>query len=151
MESIVYQALGQDEIGRIRPLWDRLRLLTREMTTHFKQYYEELAFDVRMAKLARPGTRSRVEVARDGRDGPIMGYAIGSISADGVGEIDSFYVDERFRRRGIGARLLERITAWLNEQGVEQIVVFTAYENREVLALYERFGLYPRLIQLNRK
>jgi GNAT superfamily N-acetyltransferase len=151
MPGIVYGVLDRSEIQLIRPLWDQLRLLTREMTTHFKEYYEKLDFDERTEKFFRDGMRVCVEVARDGEGGEVVGYAIGSVDAEQNGEIDSFYVDERYRRRGIGARLLERILAWMTEQEPVQCAILTAYENREVLPLYEKLGFYPKLVMLNRK
>jgi ribosomal protein S18 acetylase RimI-like enzyme len=151
MSTIIYETFARDEIYLVRSLWERLRLFTRDTTTHFEQYYEELDFEERIAKLDKPGTEARIDVARDERSGAIVGYSIASVNADRLGELDSFYVDERFRGRGIGEGLLERSLGWMERQDPRDCVILTAYENDAVLPLYARFGFYPRLVMLYRK
>lgn len=151
MPHIVYQTIDRKEIQRIRPLWDDLRVFTREMTTHFKEHYASLDFDERMARLDREGTRVRIDIARTGERGAIVGYALGTVNAEGVGEIASFWVDAGYRRMGIGRALLERTLDWLDAQDTGEVMILTAFENRDALSIYERFGFFTHLVLLHRK
>jgi GNAT superfamily N-acetyltransferase len=149
--SIVYQILDRDEIHQIRPLWDELRIFTRDMTSHFAAYYEQLDFEERIQKFFQPGIQVRIDVAVADPGGRIVGYAIASIDRQGAGELDSFFVHESFRQLGIGKNLLERSVGWMKSRGSTGIRIMTAFENREALALYERLGFFPHLIELNNK
>lgn len=151
MPSIVYETIDRKDIQLIRPLWNDLRLFTRDTTTHFKEHYENLDFDERMARLDREGTRARIDIARDGESDAIVGYSLGTVNAEGTGELASFYVDEGHRRMGIGTALLERTLGWIEEQSPRETMILTAFENRDALSLYGRFGFFPHLVTLNRK
>ena len=149
MTAIAYDNPPLEEIHQIRPLWDELRIYTRDINTHFKSYYENLDFEERIQKFSQPGVRANIDVAIDRASGRIVGYALASVDAEQMGELDSFYVLEEFRRMGIGDELLTRAIAWMKRQKPRQMMILTAVQNREVLALYARHGFYPRLIMLN--
>jgi len=149
--NFVYEAIELDEIELIRPLWDELRLFTRDMSTHFTRYYEDLDWNERIEKFSDPAVQTRIDVAREGEGGRVVGYALASVSSERVAELGSFYVDAGFRHRGIGERLLEGVVEWMVDQDPKECVILTAYENEAVLPLYERFGFFPRLVMLNRK
>jgi GNAT superfamily N-acetyltransferase len=148
MPAIVYDTLPLEEIHQVRPLWEGLRIFTREITTHFKTYYQNLDFDERIRKFFKPGMRVQIDIAVDSASGRIAGYALASIDPAGTGELDSFFVLQDYRRLGIGEQLLVRSIGWMKQQGPKEMMILTAFENREVLALYERLGFFPRLIQL---
>jgi GNAT superfamily N-acetyltransferase len=151
MPSIAYETIEREDIELIRPLWDDLREFTGEMTTHFAKHYANLDFDERMARLDREGTRVRIDIARDRERDAIVGYALGTVNAEGVGELASFWVAEDFRRMGIGGTLLDRNLDWMGAQDTSEVMILTAFENRNALSIYERFGFFPHLVLLHRK
>jgi ribosomal protein S18 acetylase RimI-like enzyme len=151
MSEVVFETLESEQKEAIRPLWDELRRLTRDMSTHFARHYEELDWNESVQKFVDPAVETRIDVARDGEGGRIVGYVIGSVDRARVAEVDSFYVAEPYRGRGIGRQLLERSVSWIMERCPGECRIFTAYENRAALRLYERLGFYPRLVLLNKK
>ncbi|MEI8044903.1 MAG: N-acetyltransferase family protein, partial [Verrucomicrobiota bacterium] len=52
----------------------------------------------------------------------------------------SIYVDARFRRRGVGRRLLEALIAAAREQDYHALIGAIDAENQASLALHERLG-----------
>ena len=93
--------------------------------------------------------------------GRIVGYCVSSISggadsagahtagpdyAGRVGEIDSLFVLDEFRGRGIGTELVRRALVWLREREPGQIIVVALAENVAATEFYKRFGLMPRAV-----
>jgi len=72
-----------------------------------------------------------------------IAYCITTVSADGCGEIDSMFVEEHFRKCGIGSELVRRAIAWLDSVGASSKVVTVAHGNERALAFYGRFGFHP--------
>ena len=71
----------------------------------------------------------------------------------GTAEI-SVYVDEEFRRRGVGQRLLEQAIARASSLGITALVGFIFGHNEPSLKLFqrlgfERWGFFPGVAQLD--
>ena len=80
----------------------------------------------------------------------VVGYCVTIINED-LGEIESLYVDQPFRKMGIGNCLVTRALNWLNNQSVKTKRVNVAVGNEEVLRFYGRHGFLPRSITLEQK
>lgn len=148
MTDVCYDILDRKDINLIRPIWDRLRLFTVEMTTHHKRYFRELDFDDNTRKFKKADAKVRFDIARDGKGGPIIGFSACLIDGDNIGEFVHFFVDEAYRNKGVGKTLMKRSLEWFREQGPKDIQIFTAYENDPAVSIYKEFGFYPRAIQL---
>lgn len=78
-------------------------------------------------------------------EGEVAGYATldryrGRRAAfDAVREL-SYYIDERWRRRGIASRLIEAMRARCDAIAVDTLIAFVLGHNAPSLALLERFG-----------
>jgi len=79
----------------------------------------------------------------------IVGYAIVEMTRDEDpwrpklkirGHIQNLAVDPRFRRRGIGRKLIEAILSLLREQGVESVWLETRESNSTARAFYSKIG-----------
>ena len=77
-----------------------------------------------------------------------LGYCISSIDSSGVGEIESIFVDEACRGRGVGATLMEAALGWMDRVGVKGKRVVVVSGNEEVLAFYERFGFRAKNVEM---
>ena len=55
----------------------------------------------------------------------------------------SMFVDPSQRGRGVGAALVERVTAWVRTLGAERLFLWATSTNRPAIALYERCGFAP--------
>jgi ribosomal protein S18 acetylase RimI-like enzyme len=93
--------------------------------------------------------------------GRIVGYCVSSVSggadsagcqsagshaAEQVGEIDSLFVLDEFRGRGIGTELVRRALVWLRGREPGKIIVVALAENVAATEFYKRFGLMLRAV-----
>ncbi len=54
--------------------------------------------------------------------------------------VDSLIVQERYRRQGIGRRLMERVHTWARERGIREIELNVFEFNDTAIRLYEQLG-----------
>lgn len=78
---------------------------------------------------------ARCIVAVDGRD-DVVGVGSG-ISYGPIGLVGNMIVDERWRRRGVGAAVLESVLDFLGARGATRLELMATDEGRP---LYERYG-----------
>ena len=72
-------------------------------------------------------------------DGIITGYILFSKLID-EGEVLSFAVDEKFRRKGIGKKLLEKAVNAFNVLNVQKVFLEVRKHNFAAIELYKSFG-----------
>ncbi len=96
--------------------------------------------DIQMAYIDPPG--NSFWVAQSGTE-PGVGDVVGMIGVqqhdDGVGEIRRLRVDQAFRRRGIGSRLLETAVVFCRDRGYLKIALDTFVEREPAIRLFEKF------------
>jgi len=142
---------GQDELlDAVEPLWWKLVEHHKMRSEHFRQEFEAINFDIRKRMLedkARDGL-VWVEIAQDYASQKAVGYCISSINRYKQGELESIYVENEFRGKGIGENLVKRSLNWMDEQGSSGKTLVVAKGNEEVLGFYARFGFLPRQILL---
>jgi ribosomal protein S18 acetylase RimI-like enzyme len=147
---ITYRTLARDDIASVRPLWEALNRLHQERSADFKEHFRTTTFERRIEKfLALPDDRLYVRAAED--SGAIVGYVVATVSAGGAGEIDSIFIEDEYRARGVGRALMEQALVWLSGAGCGEISVGVAGGNEETFGFYRRFGFYPRMTILVRK
>jgi ribosomal protein S18 acetylase RimI-like enzyme len=75
------------------------------------------------------------------KDGEVIGYIAVTISqAKSLGRIADMVVDARFRRQGIGSKLIERALEYMREQGVRLAKIETLTNNEAGQAAYPKHG-----------
>jgi ribosomal protein S18 acetylase RimI-like enzyme len=85
------------------------------------------------------GTENRCAIAE--ADGAWVGMAVGSqVRVERHAHLYGMWVDPRFRRSGLGARLVEAVVAWAAARGAPAIELDVTETNRDALAFYERCG-----------
>ena len=149
---IHYESGDGRSLQRVAPLWRKLRAYHVRRASAFATEIAATPFSLRaQALLAKSGEeRLRVDVARDSTNHTDIGYCISSVDSNGQGEIDSLFVDRRYRGRNIGESLVRRALAWLRKKRVSRIVVGVVTGNEETFAFYSRFGFKPRATLLAR-
>jgi len=146
---ITYLTLAKDDIGRIRPLWEALNRHHLERSTDFKEHFRTNTFERRIEKLhALPEDRVYIETAQE--SGTLVGYVVASVSDSGAGEINSIFIDGKYRTRGVGRDLMEGALEWLSGSGCSAIIAEVAEGNEETFGFYRRFGFCPRMTTLVR-
>ncbi|MGH8141154.1 MAG: hypothetical protein ACREU2_01340, partial [Steroidobacteraceae bacterium] len=101
--QLLYRDVGAQGIDGVRPLWEKLRAHHAGLSPRFGEAVRVGTFDVRKRKLLEKGNANgiRVDLVLDILADMRVSYCISTVSDDGVGEIDSIYVEERFRGIGI--------------------------------------------------
>ena len=132
----------------IQPLWEQLNQHHASSSPHFKQDFAAYTFEQRKTKLLKKHEKNtvRIDVAKINQRA--VAYIVYASCANKVGEIESIYVDERYRGQGLGNTLMERALTWLDAQNIEEKVIDIAVGNEEAACFYARFGFYPRIIKL---
>lgn len=150
--SVSFRELMPAEFHVIRPLWERLNQQHASYDTPFASEIASRPFNDRLSELCDELTakRLRIEVASIVPDGPPIAYGIASISAEGVGEIDSLFVSPEHRRCGIASSLMTNALKWLRAGGAITQRVEVLHPNAKAVAFYRRFGFEPRNIELQK-
>ncbi len=149
MGTIDITGVPLSEIEIIRPLWEKLRLHHLRRAQDFSGYYETFTFERRIHKFLDEGIDINIEVARDG--GIVIGYCISTIDRCGRGEVDSLFIEEKYRREGIGTDFMRRAIDWIDGQGATEIAIVVAAGNEEALPFYRRYGFSPAYTTLKLK
>lgn len=148
--EVFYCDVAAEDIDAVRSLWEKLNAHHAELSPRFGKALRVRTFDARRQELLAKsgGDRIRVDLASVGSGNPAVAYCITTISDDGVGEIDSIYVEEHLRGQGVGSELMRRALAWLENKKVTAKIVSVMSGNEEALAFYRRFGFHPRTVLL---
>jgi GNAT superfamily N-acetyltransferase len=91
------------------------------------------------------------------RDGEVVGYVYAGIEPlswkelrDTAGFVHDVVVDERARRTGVAAALMDAAIAWVRAQGVGSVMLWTAAQNEGAQALFSRLGFRRTMIEMTR-
>ena len=142
---------SHEHLDLIRSLWEELNTHHAVVSTSFSQDFQANTFEQRKDKLHKryAGGQLRVDLAQAA--GQPVGYLISGLSADGVGEIESIYIQAAYRSQAIGENLMQRALDWLDAEGAYTKVIEVAVGNERVYNFYARFGFYPRVTTLQQK
>ena len=145
---------GEAELlDHISALWESLNELHGTLSPHFHEAFEKRTFHDRKEELIAKSQvgRLRIDIACTRGQRKAIGYCVSTVDREGNGEIDSIFVEESYRHRGIARQLMTSATSWLESLGVNQKRVVVAFGNDEVLSFYTKFGFYPRSFTLFHK
>lgn len=144
---------GKDKIDLIQPLWEKLNLHHLEKSPYFKDRYKSFTWNERKQMLISKSADLVLFYVIDTGNNEIIGYCISSVEKDdsSVGEIDSLYIDEKYRKLGIGINLLQESVYWLESKKVKTQKIIVSYGNEDVLDLYKKMGFFPLNITLQKK
>lgn len=148
--AVAWRVLSGEGLDEIRPLWEKLRAYHAPLFSHFPGEGPPFVFEPRKKGLLAKAAagRIRVELASRVSDNTNVAYCVSTITADGCGEVDSLFVDECLRSRGIGGQLVRNALAWMDVEGASSKVVNVAHANAAALAFYAQFGFLPRTVLL---
>jgi len=148
--NLRFECGGPELIDAIEELWRQLALHSSEHSVDFAEHYASRSFDQRRKELKARAERGklRIDIAREGTSDQNLGYCVSSVDEQGLGTIESLFVREDERGRGIGDILMGRSLEWLKENMARSTVVFTVYGNEGVLPFYYRYGFRPKALML---
>lgn len=70
----------------------------------------------------------------------IVGFVVAERPARQVAHIITIDVVEPWRRRGVGAKLMDAVESWASEQGLRMIYLETAEDNSSAQRFYQKRG-----------
>jgi len=139
--------LDRKRIADIKGLWEELNALHGRLSQNFKKHFDSFTFKDRVKQLAEKSNLS-LFVAND--KGTYVGYCI--VTSDkGKGEIDSIYIQPKYRGKGIGNQLMIKAIDWLKKQNCRDINIYVAEGNDSVLGFYEKYGFKKRSVVLQKR
>lgn len=166
MDAVAITRAGADAIDRVRALWLELHRHHQAVGGAPLGPYvgDEPSWSARRAMYARllAEPHGSFLLLAD-RAGALVGYAMVAVSpvedtwlhdtwrtGPLVAEIETMAVTADARGQGIGARLLERIDAELDDAGIRDVVVGAFATNAGAIRLYERHGFRAAWTYLTR-
>lgn len=151
MPHITYVSGNKSLINQIQPLWQELNQHHLCNSLYFKDYYQKLTFQERKRAILQRalGGEIHVDLAFDGE--MLVGYCVSSIEKVLTGEIDSIFIDSKYRRQGIGRELMQKALTWLDSVGAKKKIVSVGVGNEQAYGFYAKFGFLPRRTMLEQK
>lgn len=73
-------------------------------------------------------------------EGAIVGCVIVTPTEEGVGKLSKLFVARRYRRQGVGRKLMEQALQAALEHNYSRLVIHTRARYREAIAFYESSG-----------
>lgn len=143
---VTYTELPQEDLDRLQPLWEKLRDHHTALAGAFRAQLEGRTWAERRRELLEKsrGGGLYLDIARDGD--ATVGYCITTLDAGKQAELESIYIEEAWRRHGIGTAFMQRALAWMDARGAERRRIGIAAGNEGAIAFYRRFGFEPRTV-----
>lgn len=148
---MTFTAGGAELLEQIAPLWHELRSHHASLDPVWREGLLAASFESRKAGLLckSAGGELLVLLARaTDSAAQSIAYCVCTVTAAGDGEVDSLFVTESHRRRGIGDALMSRAMAWLFSRATASLAVEVMACNADALRLYERYGFRQRTVRM---
>ena len=143
--KIQYNEGNETLLSFVKPLWEKTRDFHSSISPYFSEKFSSQNFEWRKEGLLEQAQNGQMKVslAKDLENDRYIGYCISVISNREVGEIESIYIEEEYRRNGIASNLMNRALSWMDENSVKSKKISIAVGNEEVIKFYQKFGFYP--------
>lgn len=136
----------------VQPLWEKLNKYHEGMSIYFKDAFKNFTFETRKSKfISNEHIKVNVDLIRNTNADLYIGYCISTLDKDLSGEIDSLFIDEKYRGFGLGDNLMKRALLWLDSNHAVKKVIGVASGNEGVLGFYKHYGFYKRKVILEQK
>lgn len=143
---------GNEELlDEIKLLWEATNREHHKKSIDFKELYEKNTYNIRKSEFLKISQNGEIFIAiAQNKLHQNIGYCVSSI-VNKVGMIESIYIMEDYRKRGIANELMLISLDWIKKHNPEKVSLTVAVGNEEVLSFYKKFGFYPRLIEMEQK
>lgn len=146
---IRYLTGEKEYFQEVKPLWEKLNHHHLSKNPDAKKFYASFTFERRISKLEGK-QKIRVVVAQDDLYGENIGYCLSSIH-EGEAKIESLYVADAYRKKGIGKTLVQDAVAWMEFHQIEKKTISIAKGNEEAFGFYEKMGFCLRNYVFSKK
>ena len=143
-----YRIYDQTGLDLIEPLWQKLNQHHAEQGSAFAADYAANTFAQRKRELLAKAAMGRFHlvIAWDKTSGQAVAYCASSAVPQGVGEVESLYLDPGERSLGMGKHLVKDALQWMDSLGVKKKKVVVYSGNEEVVGFYEKMGFKTRYL-----
>jgi ribosomal protein S18 acetylase RimI-like enzyme len=149
MNNFEFVTGGIELIDFVQPLWEKLNKHHQANSNYFKNRFENLKFEDRKDKFVSDNNLNvKIDLIKDKYTDLYIGYCISTINKELIGEIDSLFIEEEYRKYGLGDELITRAIAWLDKGQVKTKIITVAEGNENVLDFYKRHGFYKMRMTL---
>lgn len=148
--SIVEKDISEVEL--MKQLWESLNAVHLDKSTYFKKKFEKFTFERRMESIYVKAQKGKIklDLLLDKDNGMYIGYCLSSIE-EKLGEIESIYIEDKYRKFGLGDKLMKNALSWFELNTITNIQINVVYANDEAVPFYERYGFYIGNYVLKRK
>ena len=162
MSEVLLRPAETRELDRLSELWLALLAHHAEAGARFAPAAEASAQcrSELSRRLSQADTFFHVAALPGSGSGPapLAGFCLGRIlrrpplfRETQRGEIESLFVADSFRRRGVGTLLVEGALAWMRQQGVSRVELAVDTRNPSGRAFWERLGFVQTMEIRERK
>ncbi|MEG0308466.1 MAG: GNAT family N-acetyltransferase [Clostridium sp.] len=149
--GIITKQITLEEIGILEKPLDKLHEYHNSKSKYFSGSFPVVTFEERVEgyrKNSKVG-EYRIELLINEEVSDIIGFCIG-YSKKTIGNIEVLFVDEKYRRNGLGERLMSSAMDWFEELGINKVELTVVYGN-DAISFYEKLGFKPRTITMTTK
>ncbi|SFJ92155.1 MULTISPECIES: GNAT family N-acetyltransferase [unclassified Bacillus (in: firmicutes)] len=149
--GIINKQITLDEIEIIRNPLDKLHEYHNSKSKYFSGDYPRITFEERIEEYKKNSKYGeyRIELLIESETDNIVGFCI-AYSKKVSGKIEVLFVDEEYRRNGLGLKLMNSAMEWFKEKQIYEIELTVVYGN-EAVSFYQKLGFYPRSIIMTTK
>ncbi|PDY44678.1 GNAT family N-acetyltransferase [Bacillus pseudomycoides] len=149
--GIINKHITLDEIEIIRNSLDKLHEYHNSKSKFFSGDYPRITFEERIEEYKKNSKYGeyRIELLIESETDNILGFCI-AYSKKVSGKIEVLFVDEKYRRNGLGLKLMNSAVEWFKEKQIYEIELTVVYGN-EAVSFYQKLGFYPRSIIMTTK
>jgi GNAT superfamily N-acetyltransferase len=144
--KIVTKQITLDEIEILRKPLDKLHEYHNSKSEYFSGSYPRIMFEERIEQYKKNSKLGdyRIELLIDEEINNIIGFCI-AYSKKISGNLEVLFVDEKYRKKGLGVQLMNSAMEWFGENHISEIELTVVYGN-EAVSFYKKLGFYPRSI-----
>ena len=133
----------------VQPLWEKLNKHHVNNSNYFSNKFNNLRFEVRKNKFINDEKlQVKIDLIKDKDKEIYIGYCISTINKDLFGEIDSLFVEKKYRKYGLGDKLMIMSLNWFDSNQVKTKIIGVAEGNENVIEFYKKYGFYNRRVIL---
>ncbi|MDC2866660.1 GNAT family N-acetyltransferase [Bacillus sp. BP-3] len=149
--GIINKQITLSEIEIIRNSLDKLHEYHNSKSKFFSGDYPKITFEERIEEYKKNSKYGeyRIELLIESETDNILGFCI-AYSKKVSGKIEVLFVDEKYRRNGLGLKLMNSAMEWFKEKQIYEIELTVVYGN-EAVSFYKKLGFYPRSIIMTTK
>jgi GNAT superfamily N-acetyltransferase len=156
MNSIKLKRATMDDLLTIQTLNDKL--FKYEMDRDLDEYISNWAFGKESKEYFSDLIENNYVILATVDNEPV-GYLAGSLYQDDTysyydgltAELDNMFIEEEYRKLGIGSKLINAFTEWCKKQSAKRIFVTATIGNDNTIEFYKKHGFKDLNITLRKK